>query len=104
MSNRNFADQISKGQVMLSGLKNNVEKLTRRGIDEGFNTQYETDLRAAIDLNNEQEQLKAALKLKTAALNEKMLAIEKSTSEATKVVKMDIPKEQWLEFGITASK
>jgi hypothetical protein len=104
MSNRNFADQISKGEVLLSGLKNNVEKLSRRGIDEVFNTQYETDLRAAIALNNEQEQLKAALKLKTAALEEKMLSVEKSSSEATKVVKMNIPKEQWVEFGITSSK
>lgn len=99
-----YAEQVSKNELMLSGLKNNAGKLSRRGIDETFISQYETDHKTVIALNNEQERLKAELKLKTNELDALLTKVNAANSEASKLVKMDIPQEQWKEFGITASK
>ncbi|WP_243349926.1 hypothetical protein [Parabacteroides sp. FAFU027] len=104
MPKQGYAEQVSKNELMLSGLKNNAGKLSRRGIDEAFISQYETDHKATIALNNEQERLKAELKLKTSELEARLEKVKAATSEASKLVKMDIPQEQWKEFGITVSK
>jgi flagellar capping protein FliD len=52
-------------------------------------------------LNDEQEKLKADLKSKTDALNTKMEELTKKYSEAKKVVKLEFPQTQWMEFGIS---
>ncbi len=52
-------------------------------------------------LNDEQEKLKADLKSKTDALNAKMEELTQKYSEAKKVVKLEFPQTQWMEFGIS---
>ena len=101
MSKPSYADQISNAQVMGSGLNSNADQVNRRGIDEVFRTKLEADRQAAILLNNEQEKLKAEAKAKTAELDAKMAELDKAMAEAKKVVKMEFPQEQWIEFGIT---
>jgi hypothetical protein len=80
------------------GLKGNGEKLARRGIDMA---EFDGLYQKAQTLDNEQESLKAKLKSKTAELEEVMSKLELRMSEAKKIVKMDIAKENWKEFGIT---
>jgi len=99
MSKRSYAEVVSKAQVMLSGLKTHDE-LARRGIDTAFITNLETKIGSSIGLNNEQEKLKADLKSKTAQLDSEISSMNALVSEAQKVVKMDIPKDQWKEFGV----
>lgn len=104
MAKQSYADNISSSQVMAAALRNNTEKVGRRGIDADFITKLETDSQAAVVLNNEQEKLKAQTKLKTEELDEKLTSISSSLSEARKVVKMEFPQSQWIEFGITDKK
>lgn len=104
MAKNSYADNISNSQVMAAALKNNAEKVGRRGIDVEFITKLEADSQAAVVLNNEQEKLKAQAKLKTEELDEKLTSISSSLSEARKVVKMEFPQSQWIEFGITDKK
>ena len=82
MPKQGFAEQVSKNELMLSGLKNNAGKLTRRGIDETFISQFETDHKTVIALNNEQERLKAELKLKTTELDSLLTKVNAANSEA----------------------
>jgi len=104
MPKKSYAEEVKKAQVMLSGLKENADKLGRRGIDAGFITKLESKVNASITLNNEQEKLKADLKTKTANLDGEMKEMKTLVAEARKIVKLDIPKEQWLEFGILSKR
>jgi len=85
---------------MATGLKNNAQVAAKRGLDTEFITLLETNRAEAITLNDEQEKLKADLKIKTEALDGKMAAITAMLSEARKIVKIAIPKAQWKEFGM----
>ena len=103
MANQSYSKKMSDAQVMLSGLKAHDE-LARRGIDAAFIGNLETKINSSIELNNEQERLKADLKSKTAALDSEVSAMMALVAEAQKMVKTDIPKDQWKEFGIQAKK
>lgn len=98
MPRKSFADQISNAQVMLSGLQGNTAIAERRGIDVALLSQLIT---SATSLNSVQEKLKADLKSKTAELNALLAELDKEMAVNKKIVKSDIPKEQWKEFGIT---
>ena len=103
MPKESYAETVSKAQVMLSGLKAHDE-LSRRGIDANFIANLEVKINSAIQLNNEQEKLKADLKSKTTELDGELSAMVASVAEAQKVVKMDIPKDQWKEFGVLVKR
>ena len=85
---------------MLAGLNTNTERLAKRGITAEFITKLQTLHDEAKALDNEQEALKARQKEKSDALNKKMEEVEAVYREAKKVVKLDLPKESWKEFGI----
>ena len=97
---RSYAEVVSQAQVMTAGLKNNAAEVAKRGIDADFVTRLQNNRSAAIAMNDEQEKLKADLKVKTEALNAKVKEITDQLAEARKVVKLSIPKAQWKEFGI----
>ena len=101
MATKTYAQQISDAQVMENGLKNNLERVNRRGLDVEFVDGLGENRRDATTLNDEQEQLKAAQEMKTVELRAKLKDMDLKMREARKVVKLEFPKEQWKEFGIT---
>lgn len=100
-SKLSFAEMISQAQVMVTALNANAEKISKRGIDSAFVTEMESIRTEAKKLNDEQEKLKADLKSKTDALTAKMEELTQKYSEAKKVVKLEFPQTQWMEFGIS---
>ncbi|MDR1864443.1 MAG: hypothetical protein LBR08_02615 [Bacteroidales bacterium] len=98
VSQKSYADRISAAQVMSSALQANSDLVGRRGVNTG---EYAGLLDKAIVLNNTQEKLKADLKAATAELDGVMAELNKQTAHAKKIVKMDIPKVRWKEFGIS---
>jgi hypothetical protein len=101
---KSYAQQIDNVQVMLAGLKANTSALEKRGITAEFITGLETTLNNTIAKNNEQEKFKADLKASTVALNGLLTRLKNSMSEATTVIKLEIPQPQWKEFGIKARR
>ena len=97
---KSYPNQISDAQVMLAGIKTNQDVLEKRSIDENFTDNLEVILNSCIKLNNEQEELKARLKTKTEELNKQMAELKARTSEARKIIKLDMPQTTWKEFGI----
>jgi hypothetical protein len=97
---KSYADSINSAKVMLAGLKLNTERVGKRGISADFIAELETAQKSAQDLDNEQEDLKAKLKTKTAELGVKMENLDKMMSEAKKAVKLEMEKEAWKSFGI----
>ena len=100
MATKSYPKEISDAQVMLSGVKANQSVLEKRGIDKTFTSDLDKVITACVALNNEQEELKARLKTKTEELNKQMAELKKKTAEARKIVKLDMPKTTWKEFGI----
>lgn len=98
---RSFADQVSNAEVMLNGLRNNIETLSKRGINQEFIDQMTQLHQSVITTNNEQENLKATLKVKTDELNRSMTELLRLYAESRKLVKMELPQVQWVEFGIS---
>ncbi|MGD2087146.1 MAG: hypothetical protein PVH61_13265 [Candidatus Aminicenantes bacterium] len=53
-----FGVKMDAADVMAGGVRNHLERLSKRGIDEAFVTEYETTLASVKDLNQAQEKLK----------------------------------------------
>ncbi|MDO5104646.1 membrane-binding protein [Capnocytophaga sp.] len=97
-----YSKQITSVKLMVDGLRNHAGEVTK--IDNEFINKLEA-LRTEVEtLNSEQEKLKADLKAKTKALDDKMKELIESHSFARTRVKVDIPQENWKEFGISASR
>ncbi|MDR1156289.1 MAG: hypothetical protein LBL04_16420 [Bacteroidales bacterium] len=101
MSTKTYAQAISDATVMVQGIRNNQEVLSKRQIDTIFADSMQADIDTAVILNNEQESLKARLKEKTGQLDGIMAGLTKKASEARKIIKLDMPQSSWREFGIS---
>jgi hypothetical protein len=100
MPGKTYAESINLATVLISGLKANADRVSKRGIGSDFISNLETNLNDAKNLNNEQETLKANLKTKTDQLNLKMDDMNGLVDEGKKVVKLEFDQTQWKEFGI----
>ena len=100
MATKTYSKTITDTQVMVQGIKDNQEVLSKRQIDGAFADELQTDVDACIALNNEQETLKAKLKSKTEELDAAIASMNKKSSEARKIIKLDMQKSTWREFGI----
>lgn len=99
-----FGVQLEKADVMNAGLKNNPDRIARRGLDSAFQTGFEERIQRLLTLNENQEKAKADLKTFTADIERELLELDREYSEAQKVVKLEFPQEQWKEFGITVTR
>ncbi|MGL4908486.1 MAG: hypothetical protein ACRC9X_02820 [Bacteroidales bacterium] len=104
MATTTYSQQIDDANVMASGLKQHAETMAKRGIEPEFIAALESDTAKAIQFNNEQEALKAELKQKTAQLDSTLKAVQLKVAEASKLVKVTMPKELWVAFGIKAKR
>jgi hypothetical protein len=104
MPKRSYAEIVNSAKVMLSGLKGNSDRVSKRGCDAAFVSHLESAQKQAQTLDDEQEDLKAKLKTKTASLETTIENLEKLMSEARKVVKLEMEKESWKSFGIADTK
>ena len=100
MGRKTYAQTISDSQVMVKGIKDNIKVLSLRRIDEKFVDNLQSDVDLCIKLNGEQESLKAKLKTKTEELDAALGSLVKKSTEARKIIKLDIPQSSWREFGI----
>jgi hypothetical protein len=101
---KNYAQAINDAKLMIAGLKSNTDKLNNRGLNAEFITKFEAAYNAAQQIDNEQENLKAKLKTKTAELDAKVTELNKMVMDSKKIVKIDIDKSGWKEFGIQDKK
>ena len=97
---KSYSQEISDAQVMLSGIRANQNVLSERKINNDFANDLQSIIESCVNLNNEQEQLKARLKEKTQELNKHLEELQTKTKEARKIIKLDIPQTAWKEFGI----
>ena len=100
MATKTYSRTITDTQVMVKGIRDNQEVLSKRQIDLPFADNLQIDVDTCIALNGEQEELKAKLKSKTEELDKAMASMNKKSAEARKIIKLDMPQSSWREFGI----
>jgi hypothetical protein len=101
---RRFNVRLGEADLLAHAMSVNQESLTPRGADEAFVTKLTEIVTDVGDLNKEQEKHKALQKEATAKLNEKLNEMDQMVSDARNYVKMTMPQERWVEFGIRATR
>jgi len=95
-----ISQQIEKTQSLVEGLKNKIELVRNKGLDEEFIKKLDSDNQLMDIYNNDLDKMKTELKARTIRANKKMIEIKNQVREAKKVVKRDFNQPQWKEFGI----
>ena len=102
MADQKFSQSVSDFRTMSSGINTRIGTLSGVGITAADSLAM-SDYADQLDkLNAEQEELKAQLKVKTDALNATMKVAKAKNSELRKRIKIVVPQQEWLAFGITA--
>jgi phosphate-selective porin len=103
---QSLADLLASARQMAAGLTTNAAAVAARGLTAAFTTSGQTKISLVQTLETEQETLKAALKLKTAALDAAVADLKNWESEAASTVKLAYrtQPEKWGEFGIKAKR
>jgi hypothetical protein len=104
MPNQSYADKMAETNVMLSGLRNNISRLAKRGVTQEFIDEFAAKYQMVQELNSKQEALKAQLKVQTSEYDAEMSDLEAKVSEVRKIVKLEMEPESWRAFGITATR
>ncbi|BEG98763.1 hypothetical protein [Bacteroides sedimenti] len=97
---KTYSEQITKVQLLTTGLKKNIELVKNKGLDEHFISKLEAEIVLAAGYNKETEQLRIDLRKKTIQANQKLAEVKQMVKEAKKVIKGDFAQTQWKEFGI----
>jgi uncharacterized coiled-coil protein SlyX len=101
MANTSFSDTLASAQLITAGLRSHLDKLSKRGMDEAFVTDFEGSMKKVHELNAEQEGLKARLKEKTAELETELAGLKDKIAESKKVIKLGLDQPTWKQFGIS---
>ncbi|HRQ40797.1 MAG TPA: hypothetical protein PLD25_23025 [Chloroflexota bacterium] len=104
MATKSFSQHVSDFRTMASGITTRLASLSGVGIVAADATAMNTFADELDALNSQQEELKAQLKAKTDELNDKMKLAKAKNSDLTKRVKIAVPQEEWVAFGVTAKK
>ncbi len=104
MTTPTFSKSVSDFRTMAGGITTRVTSLTSVGITAADAAKMDTYADELDALNSQQEELKAQLKAKTDELNTKMKEAKAKNADLTKRVKIAVPQEEWVAFGVTAKK
>ena len=94
---------IYDNKVMLQGLSSNIDRLSRRGIDDEFINYFQGLLDSCEELSVRQAMLKKDLQITEGQLCQQLTELEKIRLEAAARVKKTFDKTTWNSFGIDAS-
>ncbi len=102
MAKQSFSEKLMSAQLMNAGINKNQSTLSTVGINQATAAEMQKKIDEALALNDEQESLKAQLKMKTDELEAKMDALNEEVARCRKLVKVVTPQAEWREFGIEA--
>lgn len=104
MATPTFSRSVSDFRTMASGITTRLDSLSGINIIAADAAAMNTFANELDTINSQQEELKAQLKAKTDELNTKMKEAKAKHSQLSKRIKIAVPQEQWLAFGITAKR
>ena len=92
-----------ENKVMLQGLSSNIDRLSRRGIDDKFINRFQALLDSCEKLSARQAMLKMDLRTTEDQLCQQLTELEKVRLDAAARVKITFDRTTWKSFGIDAS-
>lgn len=96
-----FENKLGNAEILLTAIKSDTpEDIAKLGISTELIAETESTFTDARQLNQEQEELKARLKAKTAELTNVMTQLTKLYGKMKKKIKADIDLELWKKYGI----
>ena len=101
---KSFASILQYGSNMSSGILKHVEALSPKGLTDAVSQQIEALVGECKQMDNEQEIFKGELKEKTSKLHDKVQELLDLLGLTSAIVKRVMPRERWVDFGITAKK
>lgn len=99
-----LAQTLHNGKILSGAMRANLTYLSKIGITEQSVEELDNMLEAVSAKDAEQEKIKAKLIAATAELNELTKQLNHLMQNAVKRVKVEVPTEQWKEYGIQAKK
>ncbi len=106
MAPKSLVEILASVRQMAVGLTANAAQVAERGVTAEFTARGKAIIERVQKLNDEQEALKTAAKLKTeelAAAADEMKAWQSEASKAVKLVYHNQPTK-WGDFGLTAKR
>jgi hypothetical protein len=95
-----IAEQLSSAELIMAGLATHGERLAKRGLDSDFLTRLTACHRGMTDNYAAQQEYKALWMGKTEARRTFQNELQDLCGEARKMIKAELPREAWRQFGI----
>lgn len=95
-----FSENINKTALLIKGLRENIDLVSDKGIDEKVIDVLEEENKLLEGFNRELDQLRLELRTKSRKANMQLLALKKHVKEAKKIVKTNFEHNKWKKFGI----
>lgn len=99
-----FAQSLSDARLMADAVKAHEEELLKNGMPSDTVEVLTNCINDLSAMDTQQEKLKADLKSLTSRLNSKSAELSQVMTSAKQRVKLVFDKEQWKEFGISATR
>ena len=96
---RSYAQRIDRVKGILGGMTANADKLEKWGITQQFITNMTTLYNQASENEQKKNALKASTQQLTVAQDQVMGELESNCAMVKKLVRFELPKEYWPEFG-----
>jgi hypothetical protein len=100
------ADFISEARIMIDAL-NRIGSASEdypMGLGRTFVEEFTALREKVVTYASERDKINAELTAKTMQLDDEMKKMKKLYSEAKERVKLDVPQEKWVQFGIDDKK
>ena len=94
-----YAARIDRAKSILGGMTANGDKLEKWGITEEFITEMNSLYNQASANEQKKNALKASIQQLTVAQDQIMDELESNCAMVKKLVRFELPKETWPEFG-----
>ena len=100
-ANTSLSSEITAARLLAEGIKNRADSVAKVGLTADKAAEIEALVTKLTALDNQQEELKAQLKEKTAELEAAQKTLRATVAESKKLVKIAVDKAGWVAFGIS---
>lgn len=92
--------QIEKSYLLVNGLRNNIDALRDKGINEETLRDMENNLKSLEELNRQCDEMRARLKGKVRETNEVLNSTKQAYFDLKKIIKNNYLQEEWNRYGV----
>ncbi len=96
---RTYAQRIDRVKSLLGGMAAHADKLEKWGITPEFIDKLNALYKQATEIEQKRNALKASSQLATVEQDKIMAELEDNCSMVRKLIRFELPKEYWPEFG-----